>query len=186
MTSETTHAVVTKDMMIGDAVSAHPAIADVLLSYGLHCVGCHVNAFETIEQGALGHGMSEEEVDEMVAEANQYLQQLANSSDTVLVTAKAIEKLRLLSAEEGKENWGLRVAVQPGGCSGFRYELEFEEKEKEGDTVLTEGFKVFIDPESYSMLRGARIDYVDGLSGSGFKVDNPNAKNACGCGKSFA
>jgi iron-sulfur cluster assembly accessory protein len=177
---------ITKDMMIGDAVSQHPAIADVLLSYGLHCVGCHVNAFETIEQGAAGHGMTPEEIDEMVAEANSYLVQLASASDTVLVTAKAIEKLRLLSAEEGKNSWGLRVAVQAGGCSGFRYELEFEEKAKDDDIVLTEGFTLFIDPESYAMLRGARVDYIDGLSGSGFKIENPNAKSGCGCGKSFS
>ncbi len=186
MPSETVTAVITKDMMIGEVVSTYPPVADVFLSYGLHCVGCHVNAFETIEQGAMSHGITEEEVDEMVAEANTYLSELSASSETVLVTAKAIEKLRLLSAEEGKDSWGLRVGVLAGGCSGFKYELEFEEKAKEGDIVLNEGFPLFIDPESMGMLHGARIDYHDGLSGSGFKVDNPNAKSNCGCGKSFA
>ena len=186
MTEQALHGTIAKDMLIGEVVAEHPAVADVFLSYGLHCVGCHVNAFETIEQGAMSHGMSVEEVDEMVAEANTYLQQMQANAGAFSVTPKAIEKLKLLAAEEGKESWGLRVEVIPGGCSGFKYNLEYEEKAKETDEVVNEGFPLFIDPESKEMLLGARLDYIDGLSGSGFKIDNPNAKSNCGCGKSFA
>ncbi len=177
---------ITKEMMIGDAVSQYPAIADVFLSYGLHCVGCHVNAYETIEQGAMGHGMNEEEVAEMIAEANAYILESSKPREGFALTPKAIQKLHELAAEDGKASWGLRVEVQAGGCSGFRYNLEFEEKAKADDIVLKEGFPIFIDTESRKMLEGAILDYVDGLSGSGFKVDNPNAKSHCGCGKSFS
>jgi iron-sulfur cluster assembly accessory protein len=186
MTEQAVSQTIAKDMLIGEVVSTHPAVADVFLSYGLHCVGCHVNAFETIEQGAMSHGMSVEEVDEMVAEANSYLTQLTANAGVFSVTKKAIEKLKVLAAEEEKESWGLRVEVIPGGCSGFKYNLEFEAKAKETDEVLDEGFPLFIDPDSKEMLLGAKLDYIDGLSGSGFKIDNPNAKSNCGCGKSFS
>ena len=183
---EQTTTLVTKDMLIGDAVSQYPGIADVFLSYGLHCVGCHVNAFESIEMGALGHGMTPEEVDEMMEEANAYLTELQKPRTGFSVTQKALGKLHELAADEGKQSWGLRVEVQTGGCSGFRYNLEFEEKPKENDTVLSEDFPIFMDADSKQMLEGASLDYVDGLSGSGFKINNPNAKSHCGCGKSFS
>ncbi len=180
-----TQALITKDMTIGEVVATYPEIADVFLSYGLHCVGCHVNAYETIEMGAMGHGMSLEEVDEMVAEANLYLEQASAPKEGFSITPKAITKLQELAAEEGKHGWGLRVEVQAGGCSGFRYNLEYEEKPKDDDVVYSEGFQVFFDKDSAQMLQGASLDYIDGLGGSGFKINNPNAKASCGCGKSF-
>jgi iron-sulfur cluster assembly protein len=176
---------INKDMMIGDVVQKYPQVADVFLSYGLHCVGCHVNAYETIEQGAMGHGMTPEEVEEMVAEANTYITDSENPKQEFTATTRAISKLKELAAEENKNSWGLRVEVQAGGCSGFRYNLEFEEKTKENDIVIDPGFKLYVDPESNQMLMGATLDYVEGLNGSGFKVNNPNAKSHCGCGKSF-
>ena len=182
---ETTVAKVTKDMMIGEVVAQYPEVADVFLSYGLHCVGCHVNAYETIEQGSMGHGMTEEEVDEMVAEANRYLEAADAPKGQFTMTEKAAKKLVVLAEEEGKKGWGLRVEVQAGGCSGYKYNLEFEENPKETDTILTEHYPIYLDAESEAMLQGATLDWIDGLNGSGFKVDNPNAKSHCGCGKSF-
>jgi iron-sulfur cluster assembly protein len=180
-----TEQLITKDMMIGEVVAKYPQVADVFLSYGLHCVGCHVNAYESIEMGAMGHGMTPEEVDEMVAEANLYMEQQEKATEEFTATTRAIAKLKALAAEENKASWGLRVEVQPGGCSGFRYNLEFEEKPKEGDSVIDCGYKLFVDKESTEMLLGAKLDYIEGLQGSGFKIDNPNAKSSCGCGKSF-
>lgn len=179
-------ALITKDMLIGEAVSQHPEVADVFLSYGLHCVGCHVNAYESIEQGSLGHGMSTEEVDEMIAEANRYLTELEKPKGPFSVTPKAYTKIKQLASEEGKATWGLRVEVQAGGCSGYKYNLEFEEKPRENDTILEEEFKIFIDKESEQMLQGASLDWIEGLNGAGFKINNPNAKSSCGCGKSFS
>lgn len=185
MQTQTTSVPIQRDMMIGDVVAKYPAVADVFLSYGLHCVGCHVNAYETIEQGSMGHGMTDEEVDEMVAEANDYLERLHANKDTFTITKKAVDKLLALSAEEEKKMIGLRVAVHAGGCSGYKYALDFTDEKAADDTVYDEGYPVFVDPASKEHLKGATLDYIDGLNGSGFKIDNPNAKSHCGCGKSF-
>ena len=82
---------------------------------------------------------------------------------------------------------GLRISVQGGGCSGFQYGMSLEESSEMTDTVVTfGGVKVFIDPQSAPMLQGVKLDFVDGLEGSGFKFENPNATNSCGCGNSFS
>ena len=81
---------------------------------------------------------------------------------------------------------GLRVSVQPGGCSGFKYALVIEDKPADDDFVLeSEGFKVFVDPFSAQYLSGVTIDYVSSMQGSGFTFKNPNATGGCGCGSSF-
>ncbi|MGH7721165.1 MAG: HesB/IscA family protein, partial [Gemmatimonadaceae bacterium] len=81
---------------------------------------------------------------------------------------------------------GLRVSVQPGGCSGFRYGLLIEEQAAEDDLILDhEGFRVFVDPFSAQYLNGVTIDYVSSMQGSGFTFKNPNATGGCGCGSSF-
>jgi iron-sulfur cluster insertion protein len=105
----------------------------------------------------------------------------------VTLTSTAIEKTKHFITEQKKEGWGLRVKVTPGGCAGYQYEMDFEEKSKEGDEVLEqEGLKIFVDKESVGLLRGTKVDFVDELHGSGFKIDNPNASKGCGCGKSFS
>lgn len=82
---------------------------------------------------------------------------------------------------------GLRVAVQPGGCSGFKYSLLIEDKPAEDDTVVQhEGFQVFVDPFSYQYLGGVTVDYVSSMQGSGFTFKNPNSTGGCGCGSSFS
>ena len=82
---------------------------------------------------------------------------------------------------------GLRISVTGGGCSGFQYGMALEEKSKDEDTVVDCGdIKVFVDPQSAPLLSGITIDFMDGLEGSGFKFENPNATNSCGCGSSFS
>jgi iron-sulfur cluster assembly protein len=82
---------------------------------------------------------------------------------------------------------GLRVSVSGGGCSGFQYGMALETEAKEGDTIVECGaVKVFVDPQSAPLLNGVTIDFLDGLEGSGFKFENPNATNSCGCGSSFS
>lgn len=112
---------------------------------------------------------------------------------TISITPTAASKVgelldRELSAapeeHEGKE-YALRVAVQPGGCAGLRYALYFDDRKIEGDEIATvEGVEVRVDKMSAPYLRGATIDYVDGLQQSGFTIDNPNAKGSCACGDS--
>jgi iron-sulfur cluster assembly protein len=105
----------------------------------------------------------------------------------VSLTEKAAVKIKELMAEEpAGEAEVLRVAIQGGGCSGFQYGLGFDRGSQEGDLELEQfGVQVVVDPYSVPYLRGATIDFLDGLQESGFKIENPNATSACGCGHSF-
>ena len=103
----------------------------------------------------------------------------------ITLTPDAIAKVKAILTEQ-KEEAGLRIAVLGGGCSGFQYQMTLEKESKEDDKVIDmEGLKVFIDSRSMLYLSGTEVDYIDGENGSGFKFDNPNAKDACGCGESF-
>ena len=105
----------------------------------------------------------------------------------LLITENAISKVKTLLASENKDGYGLRVAVQGGGCSGFQYGLTWEKEEGENDQVMEfDGLRVFVDAMSVLYLDEVQIDYVDGLQGSGFKIENPNATGTCGCGHSFS
>ena len=105
----------------------------------------------------------------------------------ITVTEPAAVKVKDLITQEGDESLMLRVAVRPGGCSGFSYEMFFD-SELEKDDVTTEfgGIKVVVDPSSAQLLEGATLDYKDGLQGAGFAINNPNAQRTCGCGQSFS
>jgi len=113
--------------------------------------------------------------------------EIVEQTTLVSLTPTAASKIRELMAEEpdGGE-LVLRVAIQGGGCSGFQYGLGFDTAPAEGDEILEqEGVRVVIDPYSAPYLRGATIDFLNGLQESGFKIDNPNATTSCGCGHSF-
>ena len=103
------------------------------------------------------------------------------------LTDKGAEKVREFLAAQSADQAtaGLRVGVRGGGCSGFQYMLAFDEK-RDGDTVVeSQGIRLLVDSASAPYVRGATVDFVDGLQGAGFKVDNPNVVAACGCGSSF-
>jgi iron-sulfur cluster assembly accessory protein len=104
-----------------------------------------------------------------------------------LTAAAAVEVRKFMDAEKvSPEVGGLRVAVQPGGCSGFKYSLLIEDKPADDDTVVKQdGFSVFVDPFSMQYINGVNIDYVTSMQGSGFTFKNPNSTGGCGCGSSF-
>lgn len=105
----------------------------------------------------------------------------------ITLTPKAVSKVKEIREAEGLGEQGLRVRVVGGGCSGFSYDLYFEEETSDMDQVFeNEGIRVFCDMMSYQYLEGTEIDYVEGLHGAGFKFGNPNAKGSCGCGSSFS
>ena len=104
----------------------------------------------------------------------------------VLLTDVAADKVRSLLEQEGRDDLRLRVAVQPGGCSGLIYQLYFDERFLEGDeTVDFDGVEVIVDNMSVPYLEGASIDFKDTISEQGFTIDNPNAAGSCACGDSF-
>jgi len=106
----------------------------------------------------------------------------------VVLSDPAAEKVKALLAQEGRDDLALRVAVQPGGCSGLRYQLFFDERSLDGDAMQTYGdgsVKVVVDRMSVPYLAGATIDFVDTIEKQGFTIDNPNAGGSCACGESF-
>jgi iron-sulfur cluster assembly protein len=115
---------------------------------------------------------------------------VSSQSDVeVIVTPQAgVEVKKFMDAEGvSPEVGGLRVSVQPGGCSGFKYSLVIEDKAAEDDLIISgQGFRVFVDPFSAQYLSGVTIDYTSSMQGSGFTFKNPNSTGGCGCGSSFS
>ena len=104
----------------------------------------------------------------------------------VMMTPKAVSKVKEFLSQEQKAGAGLRVYVAGGGCAGLSYGMVLEEAAAEEDIVIEEeGLRVFIDPTSARYLKGSQIDYVENLMGSGFKIENPNVVSSCACGHSF-
>ena len=105
----------------------------------------------------------------------------------ITLTEKALEKVREIQSAESLQGQGLRLRVIGGGCSGFTYDLFFDDEIGEMDeTFESQGIPVYIDQMSLTYLTGTEIDYVEGLYGAGFKFNNPVAKSTCGCGSSFS
>jgi iron-sulfur cluster assembly protein len=105
----------------------------------------------------------------------------------IKITLKAVEEVIKIRKENNiPEDYGLRVGVKGGGCSGLKYSLGFDGKQKEGDTVIEQnGIKLFVDGKSLFYLSGTELDFTSGLNGKGFVFNNPNAIKTCGCGESF-
>jgi iron-sulfur cluster assembly accessory protein len=106
--------------------------------------------------------------------------------EAIALTEKAVEKIgELLGGPEGAEDQALRVAVRGGGCSGFQYALAFDRAKDDDHVFEADGVSVVVDKVSMQFVFGSEVDYVEGLQGAGFQVNNPNVVAACGCGSSF-
>ena len=103
----------------------------------------------------------------------------------ITLTEKAAEKVKAAMEKQGKENVGLRLYVSGGGCSGFQYGLAFD-SQADGDNVIeAHGVRLLVDEQSAQYVDGSEVDYVESVMGEGFRVNNPNATETCGCGHSF-
>ncbi len=101
----------------------------------------------------------------------------------VMVTESAVKKFKVIAEQQGNKDYGLRIMLMPGGCSGFRYGLDFVKQGEKGDVEFdNNGFKVFVEKESAHLVKGMTIDYVETLNDIGFKMHNPNVHSSCGCG----
>ncbi|MDA1197367.1 MAG: iron-sulfur cluster insertion protein ErpA [Nanoarchaeota archaeon] len=185
---------INKDMVIGDIVQKYPEVAEQLGKEGIHCVGCGAATHETIEQGLMGHGATPELIEQVVIRLNEAVKdskpreefKSTSTEDTVNITQGAADKVKELIEKQEEDYIGLRISVMAGGCSGLQYGFEFAQEKSDDDRVFDiKGTKFFIDPESFEMIKGSKIEYVDALQGAGFKISNPNATQSCGCGKSF-
>jgi iron-sulfur cluster assembly protein/iron-sulfur cluster insertion protein len=109
------------------------------------------------------------------------------TTTTINLTDAAAAKVAELVKQEGNPELALRVAVRPGGCSGYSYEMFFDSEFADVDLVSQYGdVKVVVDPSSAPLIMGATLDFKDGLQGAGFSINNPNAQRSCGCGQSFS
>ena len=114
------------------------------------------------------------------------LETTTEAQKSVVLTDGAAAKVKALLDQEGRDDLRLRIAVQPGGCSGLRYSLFFDERSIDGDQVTDfNGVGVVVDRMSVPYLSGAMIDFVDSIEKQGFTIDNPNATGSCACGDSF-
>ena len=121
-----------------------------------------------------------------MAEATMLTQTEAPALDTVALTPEAAVKVRELLDAEGRDDLRLRVAVQPGGCSGLQYQLFFDERSLDGDLEIDQsGVPLVVDRMSAPYLSGATISFTDTIEKQGFEIDNPNASGGCACGNSF-
>ncbi len=190
MEAETINQPITKEMMIGQIIEEHPEVVETLLSFGVHCMGCDANPMESLEEGFTTHGFSAGEIDEVVTILNKVVEEeqknnTQNINDLSLILSDvAAQKIKEICMQKGHK--ALRVGIRPGGCSGFSYHFELADEATKDDKIIEhQGAFVYADKLTLQKLDGATIDYVDSLTGAGFKIINPNAKASCGCGKSF-
>lgn len=112
---------------------------------------------------------------------------MSEQIEAMLLSDKAASKVRKLREGEDNPALKLRVYITGGGCAGFSYGFTFDDAEKDGDTAFLNGdVTMLVDPMSYQYLVGSEVDYVEGLNGSQFVINNPNATSTCGCGSSFS
>lgn len=183
---------VTKEMTMGEIIEKYSYAAQIMEQFGLHCTGCHVNLYESLENGIRGHGLPEEVISNLVNALNEAVKKngslpaVQEEKPPLTLTPNAINKLKSVLEQQDKKDYGIRIQVVPGGCSGYMYSMDLEKKPSDDDAVQEfEGVRVFVDKNSDKLLRGISVDYVETLQGAGFKFDNPNAHGSCGCGKSF-
>ena len=186
---------VTNDMIIGEVAKNFPETIEVMLKHGLHCIGCSANPLETIEQGSTGHGMEGAEMQEMLWEMNKVIEEARKNPaieedkhlpKEITLTENAAVKVKDILKRNSKEGHALRFASVRGGCSGWRYEMSFDDTATDKDLTFEQhGVKVFVDKDSIKRVGGSIIDYAESLEESGFKITNPSAEKSCGCGKSF-
>ncbi len=196
--AQKTQQLITRQTKIGDVPMVNPSKAQLLTQimndFGIHCTSCGAASFETLEMGVLGHGFSEADLDKLVEDLNKAVNEggsvksVANEEFKLTLTPKAIEKVKEAMQTQGKKDTTtLRVAVLAGGCSGFLYDLQFlDDPSKEDLNFKQDNVNIAVDKKSMELLNGIEIDFIDTLNESGFKFNNPNQSDGCGCGKSFA
>lgn len=199
MAEQTTQQLISKDTIISEILEMNPSksrlLTEMLLDFGIHCVGCGASTVETLGQGVLGHGYAEDQLNKLIIDLNKVIEsedtstpgkEVATQDFKLMLTDQALKKVKEAIKQRGTENATLRVSVVAGGCSGHLYDLQFTDKPSTSDlNFKQDDVNIAVDKESMESLNGMEIDYLDTLNESGFKFNNPNAEHGCGCGKSF-
>jgi len=178
---------ITPEMTIGQIIEKYPQTTEVLLGYGLQCVGCAVNPYETLEQGALGHGMSQESLESLLQEANMVVTKEAPyemNSAGITLAPNAVDTLEAMMESDNKQGHGLKVDAKQEG-EGLNYFLDIVEQAEEDDLTLEwGGIKIFINQSSLDLMKPSVIDFVTMPGGEGFKVIAlKDPEKTCKCNK---
>ncbi|MFB6246107.1 MAG: iron-sulfur cluster assembly accessory protein [Candidatus Pacearchaeota archaeon] len=188
---------ITRKTLISDILVEHEdksdLLAEILLDFGIHCFACGAAVYENLEQGVLGHGYSEEDLQRLLRDLNRAvgedipedahktseLSTLKNFD--IKFTEGALEKIKQAMEQSNREHPILRVSALGDGCCGLKYHMEFLDSPGKSDVSFKkDNIDVCIDKESMEDLNGAEVDYVEKENDSGFKFKNPN-EGSCGC-----
>ena len=170
---------ITKDMTIGEIIKKYPSTVEVLQSYGIHCVGCHVSYEESLEGSFKTYNFSAEDIETAIEKLNKSIEDWPEQATELFLTKKAADKIRELATKQNKPSHGIRIKVVQGGCAGFQYGFAFENTTRDNDQIVEQhGVKLYLDSESLGFMKGAKIDFVESLQGAGFKVSNPNVSSS--------
>ncbi len=170
---------VTRESLIGATVDKYPFLAELMLGYGLHCVGCSVSPVETIEDGVMSHGASEEEVDLLVAALNDAIELHGGDKTPVIeISDAAVKEIKKMAKAQKKEDASLRVRAQANGCCSITYSMGFAKEANEEDKkVLIKEINVVYSQKDENKLSGTIINFS---KEKGFVLMNPKKKE-CKC-----
>jgi hybrid cluster-associated redox disulfide protein len=160
--------IIHKEMNIGEVVEKYPETVSVMMSYGLHCIGCHVSLYESIEQGSLAHGMNSSDIGKMIKDMNNVREKFAKTP--FIISEKAAKKIKELA--KGKE-FGLRIAINMEAEFGeSRFLLSLENKPKQNEkTISADGVNIFIDEETLKYAKGCTINFIKEGKTEGFTMN---------------
>jgi iron-sulfur cluster assembly protein len=177
----------TIDQVFKDFPDKSQKLKQIMTNAGLNCGGCCSSDSETIEEGIMSHGMSQQDLDNLLRSLNKALFEAGTApvtngkKENISFTKYAAEKCK--SYRKNPDHM-FKVTLHEGSC-GWTYQFKFHESKNENEEVLEDnGVKILINKNDVDKLKGMVIDYVDGLQDAGFKVTNPNVKGTCGCGSS--
>ena len=180
---------ISKETTLGDIVKKFPAAMGILMNHGLPVGGCSSPYWASIEEVSKDLEMDLSMMNQIITESNNAVSKAREDlkdGQIVHFSSVAVKKVRQFMDAEKKTDSVLRISVVEGGCSGMSYHFAIQKAAEEGDAIIEKDkIKIALEKESVPYLQGSRIDYVESLHGSGFKVDNPNAKHTCACGESF-
>lgn len=178
--------VITSEMTLTQILELFPdhreELYDALGNAGFCCGCCSQSSSETLKQGMTHHGMTAEEMEEILTQLNEIVS--ASPASTITLTESAAQKFKEFAVEEGKGGAALRFGLIPTSCHSFEYLLAFSEKPEEDDQIFeSSGIQIHINREMVKALLGTRIDYIEeGAQGGGFAIANPNKRGGGGCG----
>jgi hybrid cluster-associated redox disulfide protein len=163
----------TKDSKIGDVIQKYPQSIDVFMNYGLHCIGCSLAGWETIEQGAQVHGFNNKIINQLLKELNQYisnqLPDLDNDTSPIKVTSRAAKQvLNLMKKSKGAKYLRITLVQLP---FGHKYGFKFEKKKSKSDIIIEKYNTHFvISNKDFKVIKGSTLDYLSFIPGNGFKI----------------